>query len=132
MRRECEGENKWKHLIWLLVLSLDSLYFFYPFSGSLANKGIARIYGLFRYSGFYVTSRIFTYCHVSLLRKVVQMVVNSAVISGCKPLHFLAGRSISSVCIIVQSHIDAVMPHDILQCFRIHSGACHFRAESVP
>ena len=32
----------------------------------------------------------------------------------------------------VQCHADVAVPHDILQCLRIHSGLCHIGAEGMP
>ena len=112
--------------------SVDSLYFFYPCPGSRVNSGIASIYGRFRY---FSQLHNFTFRHFSSHLFAPKSSKSSSKFfrkSGRQPFHFLAGRSISSVCIVVQGHIDAVVPHDILQCFRVHSGTCHFRAERMP
>ena len=110
----------------------DSLYFFYPCPGSRVNSGIASIYGRFRY---FSQLHNFTFRHFSSHLFAPKSSKSSSKFfrkSGRQPFHFLAGRSISSVCIVVQGHIDAVVPHDILQCFRVHPGTCHFRAERMP
>ena len=102
----------------------DSLYFFYPCPGSRVNSGIASIYGRFRY---FSQLHNFTFRHFSSHLFAPKSSKSSSKFfrkSGRQPFHFLAGRSISSVCIVVQGHIDAVVPHDILQCFRVHSGVC--------
>ncbi len=112
--------------------AIDSLYFFYPCPGSRVNSGIASVYGRFRY---FSLLHNFTFHHFSSHLFAPQSSKSSSKFfrkSGRQPFHFLAGGSISSVCIVVQSHIDAVVPHDILQCFRVHPGTCHFRAERMP
>ena len=114
------------------IFQTDSLYFFYPCPGSRVNSGIASIYGRFRY---FSQLHNFTFRHFSSHLFAPKSSKSSSKFfrkSGRQPFHFLAGRSISSVCIVVQGHIDAVVPHDILQCFRVHSGTCHFRAERMP
>lgn len=122
------------HIIPNRVVNLlpDSLYFFYPCPGSRVNSGIASVYGRFRY---FSLLHNFTFRHFSSHLFAPQSSKSSSKFfhkSGRQPFHFLAGGSISSVCIVVQSHIDAVVPHDILQCFRVHPGTCHFRAERMP
>ncbi len=114
------------------VVSSDSIYFFYPCPGSRVNSGIASVYGRFRY---FSLLHNFTFHHFSSHLFAPQSSKSSSKFfrkSGRQSFHFLAGGSISSVCIVVQSHIDAVVPHDILQCFRVHPGTCHFRAERMP